>query len=245
MISEAILRIAEHVAKRTRITPTLIRDDLFMCIAKGSEETPVHVAIYEDALISLIDMIVLEGIEMTVALPCAMHKHNFDRIPEDLRPVLNLITPYQVENHWTCATLAKPRNAVATWGIAQGAFVEVMAEGKPVIMRIDKAIGFELATKETQDETGALVRKSTITFLWQAKAARCRKYAKRVGIKQKDMDAVLLYFGCPQNVLDGLDTVKTSGKGATISKEAKQKARFDFLIAALDMDDDDEAEDNA
>ena len=241
LVAQAILRIEDRLVERTCIDRARIHEDLFRCVAKDTEgEAAFFTARYESAILDMIDMIVLEGVEMTVALPVAWYKHDKSIMPDALRPVLNLITPYQTDSKWTCATLAKPRNAVATWGIAQGCFVEVIIEGQSVIRRIDKAYGYPLSMKDSQNETGQIVKKPIVTYLWPAKAARCHKFAARVGMTREDMDAILVSFGCPADMLAELDSAVSSARRSTVTKEAKVKALYNALLSALNDDDDDD-----
>lgn len=177
---------------------------------------------------------VLDGVDMTLAIPRQLYKAFINNENDDYfypfeRELLNRIIPFQVEKQWTCYVLnKKSRNSVATWALAQGAFIE-LSNGNIQLLypSMDMTILNDIATKEKTNAKGENVEASKVTPIWKSKYNRMYKFVNDISYENDDdrqnaiiqLHSIALALGCAQDIIEDVETVNDN-----VTKDNKRKA---------------------
>lgn len=180
---------------------------------------------------------VLNNVDMTLATPRQLYKgfiegYNTSYLYPFERELLNRIIPFQVEKQWTCYTLnKKSRNSVATWCLAQGAFIE-LSNGNIQLLypEIDMNILNDIAKKEKTNAKGQNVEASKVTPIWKSKYNRMYKFVNDIAYKTDNdkqnaiiqLHSIALALGCTQEIINEVETI-TEGVAKENNKKASKK----------------------
>ena len=181
---------------------------------------------------------VLNDVDMTLAIPRQLYKgfvngENTSYLYPFERELLNRIIPFQVDKLWTCYVLnKKSRNSVATWALAQGAFVE-LSNGNIQLLypEMDMNILNDIATKEKTNAKGENVEASKVTPIWKSKYNRMYRFVNDISYKTEidkqnaltSLHSIALALSCTQDIIDSVETI-TEGVAKDNSKKASKKA---------------------
>lgn len=177
---------------------------------------------------------VLNNVDMTLAIPRQLYKgfingENACYFYPFERELLNRIIPFQVDKQWTCYVLnKKSRNSVATWALAQGAFIE-LSDGNIQLLypSMDMNILNDIATKEKTNAQGQNVEASKVTPIWKSKYNRMFRFVNDISYSNDDdrqnaiiqLHSIALALGCTQEIIDDVESVNDS-----VTKDNKKKA---------------------
>ena len=171
---------------------------------------------------SIISRIIDNGENMTLAIPMAYFTAKRGMMLDVERNILNIITPFKKNQVWTCGAV-ETRNAPTTWGVAQGCFVEI----KEGIILMFPDLKEPLKTVKKTLANGEKTLAPIVTFQWTSKAARVRAFSLKAYGSKTALDECMKFYGCTQDVLDGIDktenanTSKSSGSKATKKEQAE------------------------
>ncbi len=181
---------------------------------------------------------VLNNVDMTLAIPRQLYKgfiegYNTSYLYPFERELLNRIIPFQVDKQWTCYVLNKKnRNSVATWALAQGAFIE-LSNGDIQLLYPDMDMNIlnDIAKKEKTNAKGQNIEASKVTPIWKSKYNRMYRFVNDISYKTDDdkqnaiiqLHSIALTLGCTQDVIDDVETI-TEGVAKDNKKKASKKA---------------------
>lgn len=186
---------------------------------------------------------VLNGVDMTLAIPRQLYKGFINNENDNYfypfeRELLNRIIPFQTDKQWTCYVLnKKSRTSVATWGLAQGAFVE-LSNGNIQLLYPDMNMDVlnDIAKKEKTTAQGANVETSKVTPIWKSKYNRMYRFVNDISYANDDdrqnaiaqLHSIALVLGCTQDIIEDVEciTEKVSiGNSKKASKKATKESR--------------------